>query len=442
MLFPIRSVVFTICVLLALVSEADASVTLEQAVLAARADNPDARVAQARVAMSKAVLAGANSAALPRIVLQSAYSQTNSPMSSFGSILNQGTFDNSIDFNQPGQTDALTTGLYLRQPIYTGGRINSRRAAARASSEAAEFERQAALRNLDMEVVRAYFSIRQAQQSVSALESALGSYDENLRVARLREDAGQLLKSERLNLEVQRARTESELLAARQQIGLARAGFAVLLGKPADTLVELADNDSSADAIIYTEASSETPVWPELAAMDKRVRAAEQQVRSARAARKPEIGAYAGVQDDRGWRRDGDGQSWVAGVSVSMTVFDGFETDSRIREAKAALDEVTQVRRKVELALQLRLQQSRINHDVAVSQLEVCRRQVAQADESARLSRERFSAGALLSAELIGVETRLADARVQLAQSEARERVARAELRTAQAQPIFAGITE
>jgi outer membrane protein TolC len=61
----------------------------------------------------------------------------------------------------------------------------------------------------------------------------------------------------------------------------------------------------------------------------------------------------------------------------------------------------------------------------------VSRRQVAQAEESARLSRERFSAGALLSAELIGVESRLAEARVQLAQTIAAERVALAELRLA-----------
>jgi outer membrane protein len=416
---------------------AEAAITLAEAVAQARSGSPDARVAEARVAMSRAVLTGAGSAGMPHVSLQSTYMQTNSPMTAFGAILNQGTFDNSINFNKPGQTDALTTGIYVRQSLYAGGRIRSGRQAAQAGAEAAEYERQWALMNLDGEVVRAYFTIRQAQQSVGALDAALASYDENLRVARLRESAGQMLKSERLNLDVQRARTESQLLAARQQVDLARAAFAVLLGLPANTALELADNDASIDTILTPASLPQTANWPELAAMDRRVNAAKEQVKIARAARMPTVDAFASVQDDRGWRREGDGQSWTAGVVASVTLFDGRETDSRIREAKAQFDEATEMRRKVELALQLRLKQARINHDAALGQLEVCRRQVEQADESARLSRERFSAGALLSAELIGVETRLTEARVQLAQSEASERVALADLRIALALPIF-----
>jgi outer membrane protein TolC len=211
----------------------------------------------------------------------------------------------------------------------------------------------------------------------------------------------------------------------------------VLLGLSADSLVELAADDPAAESIPVPEVGILAPDWPELAAMRRRLDASEQQVKIARSARMPKVGAFASVEENKGWRRDGDGQNWTAGISVGMTLFDGSETSSRIREATAALDQTRQQERKVRLALELRLRQARINHDVAMSQLEVCTSQVEQADESARLSRERFAAGSLLSAELIGVETRLADARVQLAVSRAKERVALAELRTALALPIL-----
>jgi len=404
--------------------------TLAEAVATARAASPDARIASARLAAAEASKVGADSAALPRVVAGASYMQTTSPLNAFGAILNTGSFNNSIDFNSPGRMDDLSLSLYLRQPIYAGGRIAAGRAAAKAAREAALYERDAALTDLDAAVVRGYFAIRQAGESVRALEAALASYEENLRVARLREEAGQLLTSERLNLEVQKARTESGLLAARQEEALARASFAVLLGAKAEGRVVLADEDPTI-ALIAAPGTDVPARWPQLEAVDARVQAAGEAVRIARAGRLPEIGAYAGVDENKSYRRDGSGESWSAGISMTMTLFDGRETGSRIAQAQAALDEAREMRRKVDLALQLRLQRARIRYEVAASQLEVCRRQVAQAEESARLSRERFSAGALLSAELIGVESRLAEARVLLAQTIAAERVALAELRLA-----------
>ena len=412
------------------------AMTLAQAVDEARAASPDARAAEARVAIADAARTGSDAALFPQVVASASYMQTNSPMNAFGAILNTGTFDDSINFNRPGQMDAATLSLYLRQPLYTGGRIAAGRASARAMSEAALFEKDAALAALDVSVVRGYFAIRQAGESVKALEAALASYEENLRVARLREQAGQLLASERLNLEVQKARTESLLLEAHQQEALARAYLAVLLGLKADASPELADSDPTLVLLADPGETAHEP-WPELRAMDGRVRAATEAVSIAKSGKRPEVGAFAGVDGNKSWRRDGDGESWTAGVSVSMNVFDGKATDAKVAAAYGALDEARALRRKVELALELRLQQAKINHAVALSQLEVCRRQVEQAEESARLSRERFSAGALLSAELIGVESRLADARVQLAKTQSLERVTMAELRLALGLPVI-----
>lgn len=423
--------------LLLAAADATAAMTLSDAVAAARAASPDARVAEARLAAAQAAKRGADAALLPSVTASASYMQTSSPMNAFGAILNTGTFDNSIDFNSPGRTDDLSLSVYLRQSIYAGGRISAGRAAARASREAAARERDAALTGLDAAVVQDYFAIRQAGESVKALEAALASYGENVRVAKLREEAGQLLASERLNLEVQQARTESRLLEASQDEALAKASFAVLLGMPAEETPELVDDDPT--VALVADPGAATPArWPELEAMDARVRAAGEAVRVARAGRRPEIGAYAGMDENHGWVRSGSSESWTAGVSMSMTLFDGRATDAKIAQAQANLDEAREMRRKTDLSLQLRLRQAKINHSVALSQLEVCKRQVEQAEESARLSRERFSAGALLSAELIGVETRLADARVQLARTLASERIAAAQLRLALGLPVLA----
>lgn len=410
--------------------------TLEAAVAQARAANPDALIAQARVSAARAAQEEAGSAGLPRVDLRATYYQTNNPMQAFGAILSQGTFDNSIDFNSPGQIDSFTAGLYARYALYTGGRITAGKAAAAASAQAASLSRDAVLSDLVVEVARAYFGIRQAADAVAALESALASYDENLRIGVLREQAGQLLRSERLNLEVQRSRTNQQLLAARHQQRLAERQFAFLLGLKPDALVALAASDKTSDRLVAPESLQPTQ-RPEYAAMQRRVETAERLARAARGARLPSVGAFANVQTDQGWRRNGSGDSWTAGVSAEMPVFDGRETRSRIRSAEAEVAVARESLRKLQLGLALELEQARLKYELVRAQLDVSRQEVAQAEESARLSRERFSAGSLLSAELIGVETRLAEARMRRSANLASERVAVAELRRAAGLPVF-----
>ena len=81
--------------------------TAELAVSYALQMNPEVHIALQRLAKAAAMVEGAMANDYPSIFLVAEYSQTNTPMYSFGNILNQGAFDNSIDFNDPGRTDNL-----------------------------------------------------------------------------------------------------------------------------------------------------------------------------------------------------------------------------------------------------------------------------------------------------------------------------------------------
>ncbi len=45
---------------------------------------------------------------------------------SFGNILNQGAFDNSIDFNDPGRTDNLNLKAEIAYRLYNGAGIKQK----------------------------------------------------------------------------------------------------------------------------------------------------------------------------------------------------------------------------------------------------------------------------------------------------------------------------
>jgi outer membrane protein len=410
--------------------------TLTAAIAEARAHSPEAAIAAARLERSHAMVDQAGAANLPQLSLQAGYNQTTNPMMAFGSILNQGAFTPTIDFNAPGQVDNLNLTGIIGYNVYSGGRATAGLAAARSGVAASEQDRATTFARLDAAVSRAYFGIRQAREGLIALDAAVATYEESLRVARLRYDAGQMLKSELLNLEVQLAQTREQHLLVRHQATLVARQFLYLLGHRPIGEVALAASDDAIAAILVPRAPS-IDQRPELLAMEARVEAAAKMADVARGARRPTVNAFASYQLDHGWRLNGNGDSWMAGLQAEWAVFDGKATSGKIRAARAQYAEAEAGLEQLGLALSLELEQARLAHEFAVEQLAVTATLVEQADESARISRARFEAGSLLSAELIGVETRLTEARMRRAVATASERVAVVELRRAAGLPIL-----
>ena len=114
--------------------------TLERALQHALVHNPDARIAQHRIDLAQAQLAQANSAFWPRLQIQSSYTRTDNPMMAFGNILNQRSFDSSLNFNDVPETDDINVRGLVTAPLYAGGRNTAERKAARSGKRAARFE--------------------------------------------------------------------------------------------------------------------------------------------------------------------------------------------------------------------------------------------------------------------------------------------------------------
>lgn len=412
--------------------------TLRAALTAARNHSPEADIAAARLERAQAMVEQTGAGNLPQVTLRAGYTQTNNPMMAFGSILNQGAFTPDIDFNDPGQVDNLNLTGTIAYNLYSGGRVSAHQAAAESRVVASERDREVTFAQLDTAVVRAYFNIQQTKETVAALDAAVTTYEESLRVAQLRFESGQLLKSELLNLEVELAQTREQHLAARQQATLAERHFLYLLGQSpaAGSPLALVDDDPAIPALTAPTTVSIEP-RPERHALDAHREAADAAVNAASSTRRPTINAFASYQLDKGWRLAGDGDSWLAGLQAEWAIFDGKSSTGKIRAARADLAATVAAQRQLELGLELELERARLAHTFAAEQLEVTATLITQAAEAARISRERFEAGTLLSAELIAVETRLTSARVRRAVATAAERIAVAELRRAAGLPIL-----
>lgn len=404
--------------------------SLASAVTFALDQSPDSRIAAFRIRSAEATVRQAKSGWYPRVDLEASYMQTNTPMMSFGAILNQGVFDYGIDFNDPGQVDNLNLTGRLGYNLYAGGKKSAGRDAAEAGLRASEYDNESVRDQLAYEVVNAYFNIVKAREVVATTRSAVAAYEENLTVARLKYDAGTFLKTEVLNLEVQLAQTRENLLGFRHQQDLAERVFLNLLGLESDQGVILVENDATTEQLTVPTAVDPS-ARSDLLAMKARTEAAEAQVRLARSAQRPEVNAFGYYRLDKGWRLDGSGDSWMAGIAVNFNVFDGALTKGKVQEAQARSNEAQEGLRKMTLGVSLQIEQARLALTQARQRVDVTAKVIEQAEESAVLSRARFERGVILSSDLINVETQLTEARMRRAVALADERVAVAQLRRA-----------
>ena len=409
------------------------SFTLREALRFALANSPDGAIARQRLRAAQSAIDLARSSSRPQLSFSSQYSQTDAPMYSFGNILNQGEFSNQINFNDPGRTDSVNAGVQVGLRLYDGGRDRAGVRAAASQADAARQDLSAVQARLAFEVARAFAAIVQAQEVVAANQSAVGAAAASLKVAQARQEAGVLLADAVLDLKVQRAQAEENLIRGQQGLRVARKVFLTLLGIGRGS-VEVRIEPGPGEVPPPEGAAGQRF---ELKALDAQIKSAEAQVRQSRAGLYPAVDGFAGYQAEYGSITGGSGNAWQAGVKMRYPLSDGGRTQAEIAGSEARLEELRVQRRKLELGIGLEVEQARAALKEADERLRVTGDTVAQAEASAEINRARFGEGVALSSDLIAAENRLTGARVSRATATAGRQVAIADLRQALGLPQF-----
>jgi outer membrane protein TolC len=391
-------------------------------------------VARHRIVAAQAGIEQANAAFLPRLQFNASYLRTDNPMQVFGAALNQQRFSFGMNFNDVPDADNLNLHGMLVLPIYDGGQNWAGRKAAQANAEATRQVAAAVKNSLAFEVARTFYTVRKAREFIRATEAAVQAYESNLAIARKRYNAGTALKNELLDVEVRLAQAREDLVRARNARAFSVRALATLLGLE-DPGLEVADSAPT----LVAPGNSESLPRPELLAATWQTRAAESEVRRARGGYLPRLDAFGRYDYDEGWEFDGSGDSYTAGLQMQWNLWDGDLTRGRVKESRARLEAAHEEERKLRLAIDLEVQQARLNLNEAQERLAVSETAVGQASESAQLTRARFEQGLALATQVIDAETALTTARVRRAEAEADQQIAVAALRKAMGLALLAG---
>jgi outer membrane protein TolC len=401
--------------------------TPENAVRFALANNPDTAITRQRIAAAQAGVQEAKAVFYPRLDLHASYLQTNYPMYSFSNILNQGVFDEDINFNNPGRSDNLRINATITYRLFSGGRDQAGLDAAEAGNSASRADMEVVRSQLAFAVVKTVFTIVEAEEILKARRAAAESIDASVQAAQARFESGDLLKADLLNLEVRQAEAYEDVLVSQHGVNLAKRAFLNVLGLeegssdviPNYAIEELMPRDLSFNG---------RPEFKEIASS---IKEAEALLRQSQGGYYPTIEAFAGYQIDKGYEFDGSGNSWQAGVLLNLNLFEGKKKEAKVSAAEAHLRALKETQRKLSLAIKLEVEKATLAMEQAQQRVLVTEKMVQQAEEGAALQRERFQEGLLLSSELIDAENRLLEAKVRRILARSAQRTAVAELRRA-----------
>jgi outer membrane protein TolC len=404
-------------------------------VLAASTSSAEVAILKERLEMAAGLESEAQAHLWPQLSLRASYTQTNGALNGFGMILSQRSFDNVVNFNAPGRLDNGAAAVDFNYRIYAGGADQARAQVALAQRGSTEKQVQAQVEELKVATVRAFLECRQALFTQTTLQASHQALEASLQVAEAAEQAGRLLKAERLNVQVQLAQVEQQSLMADSLVALSQRRLLILMGRTQSETLQLAALPKTSSWTEETAALAQ--IRPEVMAMKQRVQAAEANLQAVSAGHAPTVDLQASYEYDQGWLRSGSGTNWTAGLVGRYFLFDGHETVARERTARAELRAAEAGLQQVEAEMAFDLARSQLLQQQIVQRLKLAKLSLEQAAESARLTRERFKAGKVLSAELIAVEARLADMQMQLALVEGEQVAAQIALRRSLGLSLF-----
>lgn len=384
--------------------------TLERAIDQALAGNPELSILQARVEQANAQLGEALANFYPQVKAGLSYQHTDNPAQAFAMIIAQRRLDFAKGdgfFNHPGGVDNYRPQVTANYSLFRGGQDYYLSKAAELGVETSELEKSAFRNHLLTNVTAAYYGELAAMAAHKVSIGAAEAVASELKQSKLRYEAGTLLKSEVLSLEVQLAEAKDAEIRAANAIELAQNMLKTLLGLSAGEPFSIADSEAAPPAppATYEELLDQARTHPELQAAQKRVEIAEQQLSAAQGAHLPRADAFVTYgSDSKDLAFSGNRDNVSAGVTVEVDLFSGFATQERVKKAEHELTAAREAARQTRLRIESQLHRARLNLAEALNRTQVARIAVEAAEEALRQVREQYQAGVVTVTRYIEAE--------------------------------------
>jgi outer membrane protein len=301
--------------------------------------------------------------------------------------------------------------LFVNQPIYTGGRLNSAYGITTASLDASKLELDRTRQEIEYRVVETFYAALMNERGVAVADEQIRMTEKQLELARARFEAGTVARLDVLQAEVELANARARRIQARAQVDTAMQALRTVLALPQTQVLKLEGSlDEPVPDRPREELDQRLPQRPDLLAFTARREMAEYASNLADSEWKPSL-AFTGnmqyQQDELGSLFGRDNQSYAFGVQLNVPLFAAPGAAARRSVAQSQM-------RQAEHGLRYATDNARLELESAWTALEASAEVVATQQKALELARESvaiaqvsYENGVITSAELNDTQVRL-----------------------------------
>ncbi len=321
----------------------------------------------------------------------------------------------------PSNRYRVTLGASWEPDLW--GRLRASANGAEAGAQASAADLAAARLSAQGELVANYISLRETDALKELMAATISDYQRVMQITQNRFDAGIAAKSDVLQAQTQLATAQIDALSLSRQRAQLEHAIAVLLGKaPADFSLAAAPWQLVVPEMPAIVPSALLQRRPDIAAAERRVAQANEQIGVARAAYFPSMGLSGSYGSSASRVADLAKSStnvWAFGASLMQSVFNAGATSAHVSETQAAhAAAVARYRQAVLKAFEDVEDQLTATHFLGEQQaLRLQASQAANAAEAQMLN--RYRAGQVSYTEVVTAQVTALSARRALLQSQA-----------------------
>jgi len=411
-----KSVLFIFCAPLL----AQDPLALRDAVRLALRENKAVAATDAAMRASATRVDQARGGLLPKLNYSESYTRSNNPVFVFSSLLSQHQFGpenfNIGPLNRPDSLNNFQSQLSIDQVLYDAGQVRTAVKSAELGKQMTGEEQRRTSMQVISGVARSYYGAILAAESLKTAEQALRSAEADLKRAESVRAAGMSTDVDVLSIRVHLAAVNEQRIQRAADLDVARASLNDALGLPLDAPHALTTALTALDLPDLTLANLERDASssrPEARQIHLAADLAKTQLASARSSLLPQVSFRAAFEADRQDFVTKGGTNWLASVGLRWNLFNGGSDKARIEESSHWLDRAHADEQRVDSAVRLEVRRAFADLRAATQRIEVAKAAVAEAEESLRITQNRYEAGMSNVTDLLRNETAVLESRTR-----------------------------
>ena len=396
---------------------------------------------EASGAASKAAdtrISQARSGLLPKVNYSESWARSDNPVFVFSSLLTQNQFGTQNfdigSLNNPNFLNNFQSQLTADQPLYDAGQTKHAVRSAQLNKDISTEEGRRTQMDVIAGVVRAYYDSLLSVDQLNATNQAMRSAQADLERAQNIRAAGLSTDVDTLSIRVHLASVREQQIRREADVDVARAALNDAIGLPLDTphtlttpLAPLALPEGS----LADQQKSAIEQRPEARQMKLATSLADTQAASARSSLLPQVTLHGAFEADRQRFVTRGGDNWLVSIGLRWNLFNGFGDKARIEESKFAQQRSSAEEARTDSAIRLQVHRAYADLHAATQRIDVAQASVAEAEESLRITQNRYEAGISNVTDLLRTETTVLDAQTRHLAAVRDQRIAAAMLELA-----------